>query len=98
MTNGAVALAKQSADGNTTGIGASFAVNVVNDTTIAGIADGAVVTGVDDLMITATSTDTMTTTAEGGASAGSGSFALSAQAAISISNVTTWRPSARAAR
>ena len=82
------------ADGNTTGIGASFAVNVVNDTTIAGIADGTEVVGIsgnnpDNVVITATSTDAMTTTAEGGASAGSGSFALSAQAAIAISNVTT---------
>ena len=89
LDNKALALAKQSAEGDASGIGASFALNVVNDTTSAGIADNATLTGVDDLTLTATATDTMTTTAEGGASAGSGSLALSAQAAISISNVTT---------
>ncbi len=89
LDNQALALAKQSSDGDASGIGASVAVNVVNDTTTAGLVDGATLTGVDDLTITATGTDTMTTTAEGGASAGSGSLALSAQVAISISNVTT---------
>ena len=42
-----------------------------------------------NLTINATDTDAMTTTANGGAAAGSGALALSAQAAITISNVTT---------
>ncbi|MHB1244386.1 MAG: beta strand repeat-containing protein, partial [Gaiellaceae bacterium] len=87
--NQALALAKQSSDGSASGVGASFALNVVNDTTTAGLPDGTAVTGVQDLTITAVSTDTSVTTAEGGASAGSGSLALSAQVAVSISNVTT---------
>ncbi|HET7128249.1 MAG TPA: hypothetical protein VFJ93_04150, partial [Gaiellaceae bacterium] len=89
VENEASATAKQDADGKASGVGASVAVNVVNDTTTAGVPNDAVLTGVNDLTIDANSTDTMTTTAEGGASAGTGSFALSAQVAIAISNVTT---------
>ncbi|MFL6035275.1 MAG: beta strand repeat-containing protein, partial [Gaiellaceae bacterium] len=88
--NKAEAKAKQATDGKAAGIGASVAVHVVNDTTTAGIAKDADVTGVHDLTINATSTDTMTTTAEGGASTGSdGSFSFGAEVAISISNITT---------
>ena len=84
LDNQAIATAKQG-NGSTTGIGASFALNVVNDTTTAGIADGTVLNDVDDLDITAESTDSMTTTAEGGAASDGGSAAVSAQAAIAIS-------------
>ena len=63
-------------------------MNVVNDTTTAGLPANVVLTGVKDLTINATSTDSMTTSAEGGAAA-AGSVALSAQVAIAISNVTT---------
>ena len=45
LTNEAAAEAKQESGGNTSGIGASVALNVVNDTTRAGLADGSVLTG-----------------------------------------------------
>ena len=88
-TNNAIADAKQASDGSTSGVGASFALNVINETTSAGLANGATLTGAKSLTLTSNDTDTTTTTADGGASAGSGSIALSAQVAISLSNVTT---------
>ncbi|MCY7286954.1 MAG: hypothetical protein LH624_01545, partial [Cryobacterium sp.] len=89
LDNQAHALAKQSSDGKATGVGASLGLNIVNDSTSAGLTDDSVLTGADDLTITATTTGAMTTTAEGGASAGAGSTAISAQVAISVSNATT---------
>ncbi len=89
LTNTALATAKQASDGSTSGVGASFALNVVNDTTTAGLPDGSTIGGVNNLTISATDTDTASTTANGGASAGSGSIALSAQVAITLANVTT---------
>ncbi|HEY3921306.1 MAG TPA: carbohydrate-binding protein, partial [Gaiellaceae bacterium] len=90
LANTALATAQQGADGSTSGVGASFALNVVNDTTIAGLPLNAQITGGKDLTINATDTDASTTTANGGASAGSsGSLALSAQVAITLANVTT---------
>ena len=88
LDNTATADAKQASDGSTTGIGASFALNVVNDTTAAGLPDGSRLDGTKDLTVTSTGTDTTTTIADGGA-ASDGSLALSAQVAISVSNVTT---------
>ena len=88
-TNNAIADAKQASNGSTSGVGASFALNVVNETTSASLANGATLTGAKSLTLTANDTDATTTTADGGASAGSGSIALSAQVAISLSNVTT---------
>ena len=85
----ALATAKQATDGSASGVGASVAVNIVNDNTIAGLPLHTTISSARNLTINATDTDAMTTTANGGASAGSGSLALSAQAAISISNVTT---------
>ena len=89
LTNTALATAKQAGDGSTSGVGASFALSVVNDTTTAGLPDGATISGVKNLTISATDTDASSTTANGGASAGSGSIALSAQVAITLANVTT---------
>src|SRR5712691_8050403 len=89
LANNATADAKQASDGSASGIGASVAVNVVNDTTSAGLADGSELDGAHNLTATANGTDSMTTKADGGASAGSGSLALSAQVAIAISNLTT---------
>jgi hypothetical protein len=42
ITNGASATAKQSTDGKASGVGISVAVNVVNDTTTAGLPDNSV--------------------------------------------------------
>ncbi|HEV8463176.1 MAG TPA: hypothetical protein VGQ38_20990, partial [Gaiellaceae bacterium] len=89
LDNEALADAKQATDGSASGVGASVAVNVVNDTTTAGIANGTQVDNVKNLTITSIGNDTMVTTANGGASSGSGTVAFSAQVAIAISNVTT---------
>ena len=89
LTNTALATAKQASDGNTSGVGASFALNVVNDTTISGLPASSTITSAKSLTINATDTDASSTTANGGAAAGSGSLALSAQVAITLANVTT---------
>ena len=88
VDNKAVAKAKKSG-GKTTGVGASVALNVVNDTTTAGLADGSQLAGADDLTLTASSKDAATTTAEGGAEGTGGSASVSAQVAITVSNVST---------
>ncbi|MGH2998744.1 MAG: beta strand repeat-containing protein, partial [Gaiellaceae bacterium] len=88
LSSSAIADAVQKS-GNTIGIGASFALDVVNDTVDAGIPANAVLNGAKNLTITSTDTDSATTEADGGAGAGTGSFALSAEVAITISNVTT---------
>ncbi len=88
LANTTLAAAQQSATG-ASGIGASFAMTVVNDSTIAGLPAGEMITGAKNLTITANDTDASSTTANGGATAGSGSIALSAQVAITLANVTT---------
>ncbi|HET7465666.1 MAG TPA: hypothetical protein VFL29_03300, partial [Candidatus Dormibacteraeota bacterium] len=96
LLNNATAEAQQSPDPsstdskNTSGVGASVAVNVVNDTTSSGLQDSSVLTGAHNLTATSNDSDRMVTVANGGASAGSsGTVAFSAQVAIAISNVTT---------
>ena len=69
-----------------TGIGASFALNIVNDTETAGVGNGTTLTGAHNVSASATTTDTMTTEAENGAE---GKVAITPTVAISISNVTT---------
>src|SRR4029453_12438685 len=51
------ATAEANGSGGSSGIGASVAVNVVDDTTVAQVADGAVLNGAHDLTLTATSND-----------------------------------------
>jgi hypothetical protein len=51
ITNDAVAEAHQDSGGNTSGVGASVALNVVNDTTRAGLANGSTLTGAQALTI-----------------------------------------------
>ena len=58
-TSNATADAKQSTDGSASGIDASVAVNVVNDTTSAGMADGSQLTGTHNLGANATAADSM---------------------------------------
>ena len=89
LTSSAVADAVQTASGDTVGIGASFALDVVNDTVTAGIPSNSQISGAHNLTITSTDTDSASTEADGGASSGSGSAAISAEVAITISNVTT---------
>ena len=74
------------------GIGASVAVNLVDDTTQTGAigdtsaADGASVSGAADITLVSATTDSLTTEAEGGADGG---IALQPSVAVSIPNVTT---------
>ena len=69
----AKATASEDGIGGTVGIGASVAINSVDDITQAGLEDSGSsawnpeVTGAHDLTLSATSTDSMTTTVEGGA-------------------------------
>ncbi|HEX8971092.1 hypothetical protein, partial [Oryzihumus sp.] len=69
-----------------TGIGASFAINIVNDTETAALGNNTTLTGAGNLTLNATTTNTMTTEAENGAE---GSVAITPTVAVSISNVTT---------
>ena len=84
-TSTAKAMAKQSGGGSV-GVGASFALNVVNDTTMAGLADGADLTNAHNLTLLATTVDTTVTEAQTGAAGG---IAISPSVAITIENVTT---------
>ena len=69
-----------------TGIGASIAFNVVNDTTTAEVAQNATVTGAEDLKLKATTKYMITTEAENGASGGT---AFVGSAAVTIANLKT---------
>ncbi|HUH15478.1 MAG TPA: hypothetical protein VML35_06310, partial [Gaiellaceae bacterium] len=68
------------------GIGASVALNIVDDDTTAGLAAGSDLVGAGNLTLAATSTDAMVTEAEAGASGGT---AIVPAVAISISSVST---------
>ena len=75
------------------GIGASVAVNLVNDTTTAGLGGvaglpsrGASLSGAKDLTVDAAAELSLTTTAKGGAA---GQVAISPTVAVEISNATT---------
>jgi hypothetical protein len=52
LQSDAASVAQQDTTGNASGVGASVAVNVVNDTTIAGISDGVTVNGVSNTGLT----------------------------------------------
>ncbi|TMK23778.1 MAG: hypothetical protein E6G62_10650 [Actinobacteria bacterium] len=81
----ATAEAKTTA-GTATGVGASVALNVVDDTTSAGIGAGAALTGASSFSASSTSTSAVTTTAAGGAAGGT---AVAPVVGISIVNVST---------
>ena len=53
------------------GIGASVALNIINETVTAQLADGATLSNANNLSLSTTSSDTVTTTAQMGGSAGS---------------------------
>ena len=72
--------------GDSTGVGASVTLHVVDNQTTAAIENSATLTEAHDVTLSATATDTMTTTVKTGASGGN---AVAAGAAISFSNVTT---------
>lgn len=73
---------QNAADGSTLGLGASYALNVADRVTYAGIGINASLTSVNNLNIAATSNDTSTTRSKAG---GSGGVAL----AVSVSNLVT---------
>ena len=70
--------------GTDLGIGASFALAIVNESTKATIADGAVLLGADDLTMTATGTSALATEAKTGAKS---KTAVAPAIAIAIHNV-----------
>ncbi len=72
--------------GDSTGVGASVTLHVVDNQTTAAIENSATLTGAHDVTLAATATDTTTTTVKTGASGGN---AVAAGAAITFSNVTT---------
>ncbi|MHB1242601.1 MAG: beta strand repeat-containing protein, partial [Gaiellaceae bacterium] len=74
------------ATGSNVGVGASIALNLVTDTTLATIEDTAILLGGDDLIVEATGSHAMTTLAETGAE--SESVAVAPGIAIAISTVT----------
>src|SRR5581483_1764575 len=84
--NTAKALATKDATGKSVGIGASFALNVGNDTTSAALQETAGLTGAHDLTLSATGADTMTTEAQNGADGGT---AISPTVALAFDNETT---------
>ncbi len=69
------------------GIGASFALAIVNDTTAANLANGALLTGAAGLTLSATQSHTIVTTARTGAGAAAGGTGIAAAIAITISNL-----------
>ncbi|MBI3919578.1 MAG: LEPR-XLL domain-containing protein, partial [Betaproteobacteria bacterium] len=72
------------------GIGASVAILVAENTTAAGLADSAGVTGADDVTITATGAHEDTTLAEAGAAGSGGGVAVGGAVAIAVvDNLTT---------
>ena len=71
--------------GSTVGIGASVAINIVNDNAVAEIGVGATLANVHDLTLHASDTSAMTTEARTGAS--SASVALAPAVAVAFSNV-----------
>jgi hypothetical protein len=74
------------AGGPKTGIGASVALNIVDNKNVVGIQDGSSLTGAKSLTLSATGGDTLTTIAKG---ASQGGTSIAAVVAISISNATT---------
>ena len=68
------------------GVGASFALNIVNDTENAAIGEGAVLKGTSNLALTAKTSDGMVTFAQNGTQ---GKAAITPTVAVAISNVTT---------
>ncbi|HEX7525555.1 MAG TPA: hypothetical protein VF327_04570, partial [Gaiellaceae bacterium] len=73
--------------GASVGVGASFALSVMDDTTFAGIEDGGTLTGGGNVTLLAVNVDTMTVDAKTGAS--SPKVSVAPAIAIALSNVTT---------
>ncbi len=81
------ALPKEDAQGKSTGIGASFALNIVDQTTEATVANNANLTSVANLSLQATSNSTKSTEAKAGAKGGT---AVAGAVAILVDNEDTY--------
>ncbi|HKT57060.1 MAG TPA: hypothetical protein VJR25_09840, partial [Microbacterium sp.] len=82
------ATSKKDGTGNSVGVGASVSIDIVNDTTNAGVTDGATLAGVHALTLRAKGTSDSGTTATSGASGGS-SLVLTAVVALNVDNIAT---------
>ncbi|HEY9106441.1 MAG TPA: hypothetical protein VIN58_07160, partial [Roseateles sp.] len=88
--NSATAKPKREADGRKTGIGASAAINVIDDTTRAAIQEQATVDAEGGIAVTADAKHAVKTTAEGGARAtGDGGDAVVPVAAVTVAHLDT---------
>jgi hypothetical protein len=74
------------ASGETVGVGAGIAMNIVANRSVADVADGGVVTGAQDLTLSASATHAAETTAEAGSSGG---VSITPALALSLINNTT---------
>ncbi len=81
------ALPKENAQGKSTGIGASFALNIVDHTTEATVASNASLTNVNNLSLLSTSNGTKSTEARAGAKGGT---AVAGAVAILVDNEDTY--------
>ncbi|HNM47139.1 MAG TPA: hypothetical protein PKH51_08990, partial [Candidatus Sumerlaeota bacterium] len=80
----AQATSKLDGGNNSVGVGASFALNIADDTSRAVLESGARLTNAGALNVSATSNDTVTTTVKGGAAGGT---AIAPAAAITINTM-----------
>ena len=80
----------EGATAGSVGIGASVALNIANNITVAQLEDTAVLTGVDDLTLSATSDNSTATIAKaGGAATGGSGVGIGGAIAISVANNET---------
>jgi hypothetical protein len=82
----AVAKAKVDGSGDATGVGASVAINIADNDTRATVSNAAILSGADDLILTAKSDHGMVTEAKGGAAGGT---AVTPVVAVSIATYDT---------
>ncbi len=87
-TSESSAVAEADAESASTGVGASFAINAADNTASAKVENSAVLTGLDDLTLSATGSHKTTTTAESGAAAEDGTGVGGAIAITVADNVT----------
>ena len=71
------------------GVGASVALNIVNNTTVAEVANGVVITNAGDLTLSATSDNTAITSAKAGGTAGGSGVGVGGALGTAVVNNTT---------
>ena len=87
-TGAAQVAAASSGSSSKVGVGATLAVNVVVDSTLAELTDGAALTSAGGVTVQADATHTLTTTATGGAAGASVSITPLAAVAVSLNTTT----------